>query len=205
MGRVWRTPVIVATEMLESMVEEPRPTRAEASDVASAVFGGTDAVMLSAETATGAHPIRACQMMDRIIREAESSPWFSPAPSEPDGAVPEAIAEAACEIAGAVGAKLIVALTESGGTARLVSKSRPAVPIVAFSPDERTLRRLALFWGVTPSPLDVLTDIDELVRSASAVLRARRLADQGDRFVLVYGAPIGQRGSTNAVRVEHVR
>ncbi len=200
-----RTPVIVATEMLQSMVHAPRPTRAEARDVATAVFDGTDAVMLSAETATGEHPIRACQMMDRIVRRAEQSPWFRPEPSEPNGGVPEAIAEAACDVALRVKAKVIVALTESGGTARLVSKARPAVPVVAFSPDAVTLRRLALFWGVSPHPLDVVSDIDVLVGRASAVLSERGLATAGDRFVIVFGAPIGQRGSTNAVRVERVR
>jgi pyruvate kinase len=200
-----RKPVIVATEMLHSMVESPRPTRAEASDVASAVFGGTDALMLSAETATGAYPIVACQMMDRIIRQAEQSPWYAPRPSEAEGAVPEAIAHAACTVAAEVGARVIVALTESGGTARLVSKARPGVPIIAFSPDSRTLSRLALFWGVGPSPLEVVTDIDSLVERTSDVLVERGLAARGDRFVLVYGAPMGQRGSTNAVRVEKIR
>jgi pyruvate kinase len=104
-----------------------------------------------------------------------------------------------------VGAKLIVALTTSGATARLVSKARPAVPIVAFSPDERALSRLALFWGVSPSPLQVVNDIDVLVEKASEVLASSGLAQRGDRFVIVYGAPLGQRGSTNAVRVEQVR
>jgi pyruvate kinase len=200
-----RKPVIVATEMLASMTEAPRPTRAEASDVAAAVFGGTDCVMLSAETASGAHPIRACRMMDRIIREAEGSPWFSPTSTDRDGSVPEAIARAACDVAARVGAKVIVALTTSGATARLVSKARPAVPIVAFSPDERALSRLALFWGVSPSPLQVVNDIDVLVDKTSGVLASSGLAERGDRFVIVYGAPLGQRGSTNAVRVEQVR
>lgn len=204
-GRRERTPVIVATEMLQSMVEAPRPTRAEASDVAAAVFGGADGVMLSAETATGAYPIHACRMMDRIIRRAEQSPYFSPEPSSGGDATPAAIAQAACDVARAVEAKVIVALTESGGTARLVSKARPEVPILALSPDQKTLRRVALFWGVAPSPLDVVTDIDVLVRRTGEVLLERGLAARGERFVIVYGAPIGQRGSTNAVRVELVR
>lgn len=203
--RAHRKPVIVATEMLHSMVESPRPTRAEASDVASAVFGGTDALMLSAETATGAHPIAACRMMARIACEAEQSPWYRPQPSTAEGGVPEAIAQAACTLAADVGAKVIVALTESGGTARLVSKARPRVPILAFSPDPRTLSRLALLWGVGPSPLEVVTDIDTLVEKTSELLVERGIAARGELFVLVYGAPIGQRGSTNAVRVEKIR
>jgi pyruvate kinase len=119
--------------------------------------------------------------------------------------VPEAIAQAACSLAADVGAKVIVALTESGGTARLVSKARPRVPILAFSPDTRTLSRLALLWGVGPSPLEVVTDIDTLVQRTSELLVERGIASRGDPFVLVYGAPIGQRGSTNAVRVEKIR
>ena len=200
-----RKPVIVATEMLQSMVESPRPTRAEASDVASTVFGGADALMLSAETATGQYPFRAVEMMARIIAAAETSPYYAPARSDRGEATPEAIAHAACDLAEAVGAKVIVALTESGGTARLVSKARPSMPVVAFSPDQKTLRRLALFWGVAPSPLDVVTDIDVLVQRTEKVLSERGLVSRGDRYVVVYGAPIGQRGSTNAVRVEQVK
>jgi len=203
--RLLRKPVIVATEMLQSMVDSPRPTRAEASDVAGAVFGGADAVMLSAETASGKHPIRACQMMDRIIREAEESPFFQPAPSEPGPATAEAIAHAACAIAREVGARVIVALTESGGTARLVSKARPMVPVLALSPDEKTLRRLALLWGVSPRPMDVVTDLEVLAQRTRALLVEAKLVDPGDRFVIVYGAPVGGRGSTNALRVEVVR
>ncbi|MCA9595604.1 MAG: pyruvate kinase [Myxococcales bacterium] len=200
-----RRPAIVATEMLHSMVHAPRPTRAEASDVAGAVFGGTDAVMLSAESATGEYPIVAVEMMDRIIRQAEQSEFFSPEGSPPDGATPEAIAHAACHIAGEVGAKVLVALTESGGTARLVSKARPPVPVVALSPDDGTLRRLALYWGVTPHALEVVTDLEALLARVHALLVSEKLVQKGDRFVLVYGAPIGTRGSTNAVRVEVVR
>ncbi|GMV15170.1 MAG: pyruvate kinase [Polyangiaceae bacterium] len=203
--RALKKPVIVATEMLQSMVDAPRPTRAEASDVAGAVFGGADAVMLSGETATGKFPIRACQMMDRIIREAEASPFFQPVPSERGSATAEAIAHAACSIAREVGAKVIVALTESGGTARLVSKARPMVPLVALSPDERTLRRLALFWGVSPRALDVVTDLEVLAARTRALLVDSGMVAVGDRFVIVYGAPVGGRGSTNALRVEVVK
>jgi pyruvate kinase len=202
--RIHKKPVIVATEMLQSMVDSPRPTRAEASDVATAVFGGTDAVMLSGETATGNYPVRACQMMDRIVREAEGSPFFEPRPSDPSSATPEAIAHAAARIAREIGAKVIVALTQSGGTARLVSKARPSVPILALSPDQKTLARLALFWGVSPRALDVVTDLELLNQRVRALIVESALADRGDSFVLVYGAPIGAGGATNAVRVESV-
>jgi pyruvate kinase len=198
-------PVIVATEMLQSMVASPRPTRAEASDVANAVFDGADAVMLSAETATGKHPIEACRMMARILEAAEQSSFYVPLASEAGESTPEAIARAACDVAREVGARVLVAFTESGGTARLVSKARPTTPILAFSPDEKTLRRLALYWGVVPRTLEVVPDVDALARSTTACLLEQRLAQPGDRYVMVYGAPVGVRGSTNALRVETVR
>lgn len=203
--RIHRKPVIVATEMLQSMVESPRPTRAEASDVAHAVFGGTDAVMLSAETATGKFPLHAVRMMDRIIRQAEASRFFAPVASEPDHTTPDAIAHAACAIAREVGAKLIVALTESGVTARLVSKARATAPILAFSSDERTLRRLALYWGVAPRALvGPSTNLEDQVRITSQLLMENGLVKSGERYVMVYGARVGVRGATNAVRVEQL-
>ena len=202
--RIHRKPVIVATEMLQSMVDSPRPTRAEASDVAHAVFGGTDAVMLSAETATGKFPIHACRMMDRIIRQAEASRFINLSPSEPDHTTPDAIAHAACSIAREVGAKLIVALTETGVTARLVSKARPTVPILAFSTEEHVLKRLALYWGVAPRSLVPKATLEDQVRDLNQVLMDGGLVRSGERFVMVYGARVGVRGATNAVRVEQV-
>ncbi len=203
--RIHRKPVIVATEMLQSMVESPRPTRAEASDVAHAVFGGADAVMLSAETATGKHPHAACRMMDRIIRQAEGSRFFQPAPTEPDHTTPDSIAHAAVAIAREVGAKLIVALTESGQTARLVSKARASVPLVAFSSDERTLRQLALLWGVAPRALVARrSSFEEQVQDTTQFLMQHNLVRSGERYVMVYGARVGVRGATNSVRVEQL-
>ncbi|HEY4159010.1 MAG TPA: pyruvate kinase [Polyangiaceae bacterium] len=203
--RIHRKPVIVATEMLQSMVESPRPTRAEASDVAHAVFGNADAVMLSAETASGKFPIQACRMMDRIIRQAEASRFFAPSSSEPDHTTPDSIAHAACSIAREVGAKLIVTLTETGLTARLVSKARPTAPILAFSPDDRTLRRLALYWGVAPRSLvERAPSLEEQVRIMSQFLTDNGLVKSGERYVMVYGARVGVRGTTNAVRVEQL-
>jgi pyruvate kinase len=203
--RIHRKPVIVATEMLQSMVDSPRPTRAEASDVAHAVFGNADAVMLSAETASGKFPLQACRMMDRIIRQAEASRFFAPAASEPDHTTPDSIAHAACAIAREVGAKLIVTLTESGLTARLVSKARPTAPILAFSTDDRTLRRLALYWGVSPRTLVASApSLEEQVQNTSQILMDNGLVKSGERYVMVYGARVGVRGATNAVRVEQL-
>ena len=202
--RIHRKPVIVATEMLQSMVDSPRPTRAEASDVAHAVFGGTDAVMLSAETATGKFPLQACRMMDRIIRQAEASRFLNLSASEPDHTTPDAIAHAACSIAREVGAKLVVALTETGVTARLVSKARPTVPILAFSTEEQVLRRLALYWGVAPRSLVAKATFDDQVRDLTQSLTDAGLVRSGERYVMVYGARVGVRGATNAVRVEQI-
>jgi len=203
--RIHRKPVIVATEMLQSMVDSPRPTRAEASDVAHAVFTGADAVMLSAESATGKYPHAAVRMMDRIIRQAEGSRFFLPNPSEPDHTTADSIAHAAVAIAREVGAKLIVTLTESGVTARLVSKARAMVPILAFSSGERTLRQLALLWGVAPRFVgSKQASFDDQVRDTTQFLLENNLIKSGERYVMVYGARVGVRGATNAVRVEQL-
>ncbi|MEB2313414.1 MAG: pyruvate kinase [Sorangiineae bacterium] len=202
--RTERRPVIVATEMLQSMVAAPRPTRAEASDVAGAVFDGADAVMLSAETATGQYPELACQMMDRIVREAEASRFHAPVVEAPSAGTPDAIAYAACRVAREIGARVVVALTQNGGTARLVSAARPLTPVIGVSPDPRTLRRLCLYWGISPRFFDVATDIDDLVRRTRALLVGAGLVASGERYVIVYGAPLGESGSTNALRVEEV-
>src|SRR6202142_1264677 len=148
-AREFRRPVITATQMLESMTENPRPTRAEASDVANAIFDGSDAVMLSAETATGKYPIESVGMMSRIIKEAEGSIHEFPRPvGEERMRVPETVAELVCHASRELHMKLIAVFTHSGFTARLVSRYRPLVPIVAFTPEARTRRRMALIWGV---------------------------------------------------------
>jgi pyruvate kinase len=207
LARIHQRPVIVATEMLQSMVTATRPTRAEASDVATAVFEGTDAVMLSQETATGAHPPLVARMMARIINEAEGSAFYRPLSSEQPGQranVAEAIARNACDIARDIGARVLVAFSESGLTARYASKARPNVPIIAFSPNAATRRRLALIWGVSPFPIDVLRDADSMVDRANAFLLANGFVSPGDKFVAVFGAPVGVAGTTNSIRVRVV-
>jgi pyruvate kinase len=203
LARIYQRPVIVATEMLQSMVHATRPTRAEASDVANAVFDGTDAVMLSAETATGDHPDLAASMMARIILEAESSRFYAPTASHAGDAVtvPEAIARAACVVAREVKARALIAFTETGSSARFVSKARPHVPIFAFSPNETTRRRLALYWGVVPLSIDPLRDADAMVERANAFVLANGLGSPGDKIVVVFGAPVGVSGTTNALQV----
>jgi pyruvate kinase len=207
-ARRHRRPAIVATEMLQSMVKSATPTRAEASDIATAVFDGADAVMLSGETANGEHPRAAVDVMARVIAMAEGSIYYAP-PIETlergKTTVAESIARNACDIADEVKARLILCFTHTGDTARLVSKGRPRVPVVAFSPVESTRRRLALVWGVMPRVLGAaVTTEDEIINLATAYLVANGLAVPGDRIVVVYGAPMNVKGSTNVVRVHEV-
>lgn len=207
LARVHQKPVIVATEMLQSMTTATRPTRAEASDVATAVFEGADAVMLSQETATGDHPPLVVRMMARIIVEAEQSAFYRPQSSEQPGQranVAEAVARNACDIARDIGARVLVAFTESGLTARYASKARPVVPIIAFSPNGATRRRLSLLWGVVPFAIDVLRNADEMVERANMFLLANGFVSPGDKFVTIFGAPVGVSGTTNSIRVKVV-
>jgi pyruvate kinase len=197
-----RRPVIVATEMLQSMTKATRPTRAEASDVANAVFSGTDALMLSGETATGDHPSLAAAMMSRIATEAETSPFYEQAPYATRAtSIAEAIARGACNTAREIGARYLVAFTESGSSAMNVSLARPPVPIIAYSPNLKTRRRMALFWGVIPREAPAVHDMDRLVDFCTADLMAGGLASPGERVVIVFGAPIGVSGTTNSIRV----
>src|SRR5579863_5582872 len=160
-------PVITATQMLDSMQKNPRPTRAEASDVANAIFDGSDALMLSGETAAGNYPMESLEMMDRIICEAEASVTAPLRPSRPHELhISEAIAEAICHAAEELHMKAIVVFTETGYSARLVSKYRPRAPIVTFSPNQETRRRLSLFWGVNPKRMDRIRYIDQLPQLA---------------------------------------
>jgi pyruvate kinase len=197
-----RRPVIVATEMLQSMTKATRPTRAEASDVANAVYSGTDAVMLSGETATGDFPSLAASMMSRIAIEAEKSSFFETHQSTARATnVAEAIARGAVNTAKEIGAKFLVAFTESGSSALNVSLARPNVPIIAFSPVQKTRRRMALYWGVIPRELPPINNTDDLVDWVDGDLMASGLASPGERVVIVFGAPFGVSGSTNTIRV----
>jgi pyruvate kinase len=201
-------PVIIATQMLNSMIEHPRPTRAEASDVANGVWDGADAVMLSGETASGRFPLQAVQMMDRIVREAEATAGATRPPvvdrRARDVDFPEVTADAACRAAAASGAVLICAFTLSGSTARLVSRFRPGVPIVGFSPDQDIRRRLALYWGVLPRVMEPLKNTDMVTDMVSERLLEEKLCKPGDRIVLVYGSPVGVAGQTNSIRLHQI-
>jgi pyruvate kinase len=199
-------PVITATEMLESMVTSNRPTRAEASDVANAIWDGTDAVMLSQETSVGAHPLEAVRAMARICLSAQRHPAYERARQiwrEP-GQVGSAIAHAAATTADEIGARVIIAFTESGTTALRCSKARPRMPVVAASPHPAVLRRTALYSGVIPLLVSPGRDTDEMISNATAAASESGLVRPGDRVVIVAGVPMGRPGQTNLLKVETV-
>ncbi len=198
-------PVITATEMLESMITSNRPTRAEASDVANAIWDGTDAVMLSQETSTGAHPLEAVRAMAKICQAAESHPSYQRhRPYWKDGSVSSAMAHAAAAIATEVDARAIIAFTESGTTALRISKAHPVVPIIAASPHEAVLRKTALYSGVVPLRVEVGRDTDDMIVKAGSAAVESGLVRRGDRVVLVAGVPVGEPGQTNLVKVSTV-
>jgi pyruvate kinase len=202
-------PVIIATQMLNSMIEHPRPTRAEASDVANATFDCVDAVMLSGETASGRYPIAAVQMMDRIVRAAEAQlakeqPKAPPQPTTLPAAFPEVTCSIACRAAQEAGATLIVAFSMSGLTVRLLSHFRPNVPVLAFSPVQEVRRRIALLWGALPRVMEPLTTIEAMVKRVEEDLLSSRLAQPGDRIVIVFGAPVGSGSPTNSIRLHQL-
>ncbi len=204
-ARDHRVPVITATQMLESMTESPRPTRAEASDVANAIFDGTDAVMLSGETAVGRYPVESVAMMDRIVREAEASALTVVRPQRPAGlGISEAISEAVCHAAEQLSMRVIAVFTQSGSTARLISKYRPRPPIIAFSPIQETRRRLSLYWGVVPRKIDSVRDIDSLAALAERRLLEEKLVRQGDVVAIVAGTPFGIPGTTNFLKLHRI-
>jgi len=218
-------PVITATQMLESMVHAPRPTRAETSDVANAILDGTDAVMLSAETAVGEYPLEAVQAMVRIAREIEKQrkgrgPAFDMAvgrrreelerlhKGEPGDFRPtrteDAIAVAVCAAADLMNVPLIVCFTSSGFTARTVASYRPSVPIFAVTPEPDTFRQLALVWGVIPALVEHLPNYDSMLAVARHKLLELKLADPGERVVVTAGVPFDQPGTTNLLKIEAV-
>jgi pyruvate kinase len=199
--------VITATQMLDSMTQRTSPTRAEASDVANAVFDGTDAVMLSAETAIGQHPVETVRVMDRIIRAAEAGvePSYTRRPGDEEVSCSEAICTAASTAAAAVSANAIVAFSELGLTARLISKQRPEAPIIAFTPFEPVRQRMALYWGVTPRTMQQIAQTDERVDEAERLLKEEGLVKTGQLIVILSGTRIGQPGRTNLMKLHEVR
>jgi len=210
LANLYGRPVITATQMLESMIHNPRPTRAEASDVANAILDGTDAVMLSAESAVGDHPAAAVAAMDRIIRAVEGDPLWRPAPERPaaptdaPARTEHAVAEAAVAAARMLRAPMIVTFTKSGFSARVVSACRPPMPVLGVTDGERTYRRLALVWGVVPMLAGGPPNYDAMLDAARGRILDSGLAKKGDRVVVTAGVPFDVPGTTNLVKVEEV-
>lgn len=201
-------PVITATQMLDSMQRNPRPTRAEASDVANAIFDGTDAIMLSGETAAGKYPVESVRTMARIAEKAESGLEYREILVKQSMAqqrtVTEAISQAVANSAMDLDAKAIITSTESGYTARMISKYRPKAPIIAVTPNERVTRRLALVWGVTPVIGEVARNTDDMFEMAvDAAIRMGHV-HLGDLVVITAGVPVGRSGTTNLIKIHHV-
>lgn len=199
-----RKPVITATQMLESMVRNPRPTRAEASDVAGAVFDGTDALMLSGETADGAYPEASVEMMTKIAHETEKHLSGARYEREHVSSELEAIAHSACDTADALGAKAIICFTCSGSTALLMSKYRPNTAIIAATPDERTFRVMQLYYGVVPVMINVQPDTDGMVREVERAVLSKGLVKIGDKTVVTLGVPVGKGCSTNLMLLHEI-
>ena len=199
--------VITATQMLESMIENAVPTRAEVSDIANAIYDGTDAVMLSAETSAGKYPVEAVKVMARVAKEAESTvsaARLAEASKNPRSTTAEIVADAAFRAARLMNAAAIVVFTSTGTSARLVSRYRPAVPIYAFTQTEAVARQLAMIYGTTAIIAPALTSTDEMMDQMDRILVERGLAKPGDNLVFVAGQPIGKPGSTNMLKLHTV-
>ena len=200
-------PVITATQMLESMITNARPTRAEASDVANAIFDGTDAVMLSAESASGAYPVEAVQMMSAIALNTEASQQYRQmyaGNAKPENTTQDAVALAACEVADTLEAAAIVCFTATGSSAWRVARNRPDSMVAAFTPSEKVRNQLALARGVEPIFVPQIVNTDEMVSLAVKTVLAAKLAKSGEKIVIVAGVPFGMHGTTNMIRVERL-
>jgi pyruvate kinase len=197
-------PVITATQMLGSMVDNPRPTRAEVTDIANAIFDGTDALMLSEETAVGNYPVDSVRTMATISTASEEGfPYelFETKSHDLKGSTPDAISYGSCLLAREVDAKAIVTPTESGMTARLVSRYRPAHPVIALSPNEGIIKQLSLSWGVVPIKVDRFEDTDDMIERAKRITVKMGFAKRGEKIVLTAGLPIGIAGNTNIIKI----
>jgi pyruvate kinase len=198
-------PVITATQMLGSMVANPRPTRAEAADVANAVLDGTDALMLSDETAMGEYPVESVKMLDRLAKAMEPRLREFSTIGQPvmalSGSIESAIGRAACQTADEINAPAIIAATSSGSTARLVSQFRPACPVIALTSDPVTQRQLMISWGIKPVLVQPFNDTDEIFESARQCALDYNAASKDDKLIVTAGVPVGIPGSTNLLRV----
>lgn len=199
-------PVITATQMLKSMVDNVRPTRAETADVVNAIYDGTDALMLSEETAIGKFPVEAVQMMAKVAEAAEEEFPFDTFLKRPfsQGNYPQAISQSACYLAQGINAAAIITPTESGSTARFVSRLRPPQPIIALSPRSSTVKRLAFCWGVFPFLVSKFKDTDDVFKKAIDVAKQSGMVSKGDVVVITAGIPVGIPGNTNLIKAQIV-
>jgi pyruvate kinase len=199
-------PVVTATQMLESMIEQPTPTRAEANDVANAIFDGTDAVMLSAETAMGDYPIESVKTMARIAETVEQDDSYRAHIEQHKVAVqkntPDAVSSAACQVASILNAQVMCCFSSSGATALRVARNRIVTPVIAISPHQKSCRQLTLSWGIHPVLNDQAKSTDAMVEVSNAVITESGMAQIGDTYVITAGVPFGQSGTTNLIRVE---
>jgi pyruvate kinase len=203
-----RKPVITATQMLDSMIRNPRPTRAEASDVANAILDGSDAIMLSGETAVGRYPIESVRTMARIAQVTERSipyaDWLVRSLHTGTRSVTDAMGQVACELASDLDAKAIITSTVSGSTARRVASHRPITPIIAPTPSLATYRQMALVWGVEPLLVDEFADTEAMIVTVMEAARARGLVEDGELVIITAGVPLGGAGLTNLLKVHRV-
>jgi pyruvate kinase len=201
-------PVITATQMLQSMIDNPRPTRAEASDVANAILDGSDAVMLSGETAVGSYPVQTVQTMARLAEVTEQALPYRELMTQAALAVAcgttEAISQATCEIAYELGAQAIITATASGYTARMVARHRPSTPLIAVTANPVTQRRLALVWGVHALVVPQFRGTDEMITSSVKAAVKSGIVKEGDIVILTAGVPVGEAGRTNLLKVHVV-
>ena len=199
-------PVITVTQMLETMIANPIPTRAEVSDVANAIYDGTDAIMLSGETASGKYPVKAVQMMSRIVSEAEGSYMMKynfQYDKDPEDIVTHAVAQASVNILHEVDAKAIIAFSVSGKTSKLISKQRPSKPVYVFTPSTAIYNRLSLIWGITPLYVPHIYDTERIIDSGEKLLLKKKIINNGDLIVIVTGLAL-KRGSTNLIKIHTV-
>jgi pyruvate kinase len=197
-------PVIVATQMLESMVSEETPTRAEVSDVANAIYDGADAVMLSEETSVGRFPVEAVRTMCRIAEEAEKGMLFHPAEVEVNKSADVAVAHAACVLAEVVKARAIITFTETGSTALRVSKHRPRVPVFGVVTNRKTLRKLALYFGVHPLRIRAFRYIDEMILNTEKAIQKGGQLKKNDPVIITAGVPVHIPGTTNLIKLHRI-
>ena len=199
---------ITATQMLDSMMHNPRPTRAEATDVANAIYDGTSAIMLSGETAAGEYPIEAVQTMDRIAICTEQAinyaERYANLAAGTVDSITNAISHACCMTSNDLGASAIVTVTKSGYTARMISRYRPQVPIVACTMSQKVYQQLAMSWGVIPCLIDKMDNIDSLFDKAIDIAAIEGIVNPGDKVVLTAGVPLGVSGNTNIMKVAEV-